>query len=613
MPRHASWRHVLLLLALPLAFLIPAGRTLAHAGPRRVHAVPYWQVIVPHRAAPLFHQGAGIAVDRAGDVYIADPLEQRVKKFSTQGKLLASWGSDGPGPLPWSPLGVAVDAHGTIYVLAGDVFKLSPQGRILSHWSASAATAIAVGGSGNVFVLSPGDNSAGSGQPKDQKARIDKYAPSGKLMSTWQTPAVRVDDLVPDGLIVDSRGNVYASLSTASCPPPCPLQTTEIYHFTSSGRSFTVPHPSGVTWGPVAAADGRGDVYLTPATNDVGRVEKISDAGKLLAVWGTGGFGHGPLGGVLHLALGDGGRVYLADSHNADLPDYATSGVIHILSPAGQPLAQWGSDVAADPFQLGFSLVVNPAGSILSTGGANNAAYTVFSTNGRVQHTFGSAGRPHDQLYDPEAIALDSQGNVYLTDDIGGRIAKYSPAGTLLAEWTLLGPDDGLLSGLALDRAGNIYTLAKGRGQIIKLSTKGKVLARFATRGSGDGQLMGPTSLAVDAHGDIVVADTYNNRIERFSPTGHFLATWPIISPQPDSSNRPIGLTLDATGNVYVAEMPGRIEEFSPAGKLLAGWGEEGIQVGELSQPSDVALDAHGNVFVADEGNNRIQELVRHL
>jgi phospholipase C len=128
-----------------------------------------------------------------------------------------------------------------------------------------------------------------------------------------------------------------------------------------------------------------------------------------------------------------------------------------------------------------------------------------------------------------------------------------------------------------------------------------------ALPGRGAAALAQPYGVALDAHGDIWVADTGHNRVEEFSPSGK-----PVISFGQSGSgalSHPEGIAIDSAGNVWVADTDGnRVEEFSPSGTELASFGSHGSGDGQFSHPVALAIGSSGTVYVADQGNNRIEE-----
>jgi streptogramin lyase len=131
----------------------------------------------------------------------------------------------------------------------------------------------------------------------------------------------------------------------------------------------------------------------------------------------------------------------------------------------------------------------------------------------------------------------------------------------------------------------------------------------FGTNGSGDGQLQLPADVAIDATGNIWVADRANNRIQKFNSKGEYLAKFGTLGSGNGQLNNPASLALDAAGNIWVADkLNSRIQKFSPSGQYLAQFGSEGTGTGQLKRPEGIAIDAAGNIWVSDTYNYRIQK-----
>ena len=222
-------------------------------------------------------------------------------------------------------------------------------------------------------------------------------------------------------------------------------------------------------------------------------------------------------------------------------------------------------------------------------------------------------------------IVLDGQGNMYLAEFDDDRIYKYSTSGKLLAQWGEQGSGPGQLDSpdkLALDAQGNLYVTEvgsqspAGNSRIQKFSPNGMSLAQWGTFGSAPGQFNTPVGIAVDKQGDIYVADVGNHRIQKLSSLGQPVAQWHTVgSGTGEATEIGYDLALDASGNVYVSEPHpfsdgnDRVQKFSPAGELLATWGGSGIGPGQFNQPTGLAVDSKGNIFVVDSGHSRVQEL----
>jgi DNA-binding beta-propeller fold protein YncE len=115
--------------------------------------------------------------------------------------------------------------------------------------------------------------------------------------------------------------------------------------------------------------------------------------------------------------------------------------------------------------------------------------------------------------------------------------------------------------------------------------------------------------VALDAHGNVYVADTENDRVQKLSPKGTVL--WVVGAPgtQPGQFLTPAGIAVDHEGNVYVSDLLGnRVQKLSPAGRVLAVWGEAGPE-SRFTHPVGLAIDRHDNLYVADAGDDAIQKL----
>jgi len=134
-------------------------------------------------------------------------------------------------------------------------------------------------------------------------------------------------------------------------------------------------------------------------------------------------------------------------------------------------------------------------------------------------------------------------------------------------------------------------------------------VTKWGSRGSGDGQFESPKGIAVDAVGNVYVADSRNHRIQEFDGSGTFLTKWGSQGSGDGQFALPLGVIVDAAGNVYVTEAwNNRLQKFDGGGTFLAKWGSQGKGDGQFNEPWDVAVDTAGNVYVADEGNHRIQK-----
>ena len=249
----------------------------------------------------------------------------------------------------------------------------------------------------------------------------------------------------------------------------------------------------------------------------------------------------------------------------------------------------------------------------------------------------------------PYDVAVDSSGNLYITDRNNHRIRKVDSTGTIT---TIAGTGkDGFSgdggpatqaqlnfpTGVAVDGEGNLYIADAPNDRIRKVDSIGTIttIAGTGEQGfSGDGgpatqaQLDHPRAVAVDGEGNLYIADRNNNRIRRVDSTGTITTIagtgerrfggdgGPAIRAQLDA---PSGVAVDGAGNLYIADASNhRIRKVDSIGTIttIAGTGEQGFggNGGSASQahlffPTGVAVDGEGNLYIADVGNHRIRKV----
>lgn len=258
-------------------------------------------------------------------------------------------------------------------------------------------------------------------------------------------------------------------------------------------------------------------------------------------------------------------------------------------------VTQWGS------VDSGNGTFNNPNGVAVDTSGyvyvadIGNDRIEKFDSNGIYQTQFGTPGSGNGQFEGPRSVAVDSSGNVYVGDDT--RIQEFDSNGNYLMNITLTGygsqNTDFIPWGLAVDTSGNIYAV-DGNSVLLKFDSNGNYIANWS--------ISLPTGVAVDTSGNVYVSQMWGN----IQKNGNFLV---LFGENGDTSRYPMGLAVDGTGNIYVTEgVDNRINEFDSKGNFVTQWGTRGSGKGQFFEPNGIAVDASGNVYVADSGNNRIQK-----
>lgn len=173
--------------------------------------------------------------------------------------------------------------------------------------------------------------------------------------------------------------------------------------------------------------------------------------------------------------------------------------------------------------------------------------------------------------------------------------------------------------GLAVDSEGNLYVADSGNNRIQKFDRDGRFVAQVGSLGTGDGQFHEPWGVAIDSEGNIYVADTWNHRIQKFDRDLNYVTQWgrptsDLSRPKAYDFWGPRDLTVDAEGNVWVVDTgTSRILKFAPDGAFLSSLGGSGTEEKKFREPVGIEVGPEGDVFVADAWNRRVQHFDRDL
>ena len=216
------------------------------------------------------------------------------------------------------------------------------------------------------------------------------------------------------------------------------------------------------------------------------------------------------------------------------------------------------------------------------------------------QGQFGSFGPGEGQFIWPRSIAMDSDTNLYVSDEQLHRISVFERSGTFLGSWGSPGTAEGELngpSGLAFDSDDNLYIVDSLSHRVQKFTKDGAFLGAFGSQGSGEGQLDMPWGVCIDREGDVYVADWQNNRVQKFSPNGQFLRQFGGPDVRVGDLDHPSGVAVDSDGDVYVTDWANhRVQVYGPGGTFIA------TLVGDAQDPSpwtQTYIDANPDIVKA--------------
>jgi len=554
-------------------------------------------------AAARFYSPQGIAVDASGNIYVADTYNNKIRKITPNGEVstFAGTGSlgyqDGYSSTSrfYSPYGVAVDASGTVYVADtynNRIRKITLEGRVSTLAGSGEKDdadgkgklaafhypkAVAIDAAGTLFVADGDNYKIRQISPEGQ---VSTLAGIGLRGSTDGTGGV-VSFYSPFGVAIDAMGSVYVS-------------DTDINKIRKVNYGcFTVEPslPAGLS------IDIRtGTISGTPTLATPKTVYKVSARNT----WGT---------GIFDLEIET--KIEKPIFSYATPQNYEINTVIAPLAPVNN----------GGPIPLGARMSLSGSGATGSADG--DGASASFS--------------------DLTGAAMDDSGNIYVADYNNHKIRKITPDGVTTtfagngkayfadgnaAEASFNGP-----IGVAVDAAGNVYVADSANQRIRKITPDGTVstLAGSGTAGFQNGtgteaRFYFPSGVAIDALGNVYVADTNNQRIRKITPAGvttTFAGNGTVGSRDytgiDASFNYPRGIAIDTSGNLYIGDVDNsRVRKINPAGRVstLAGSSTSGDVNGtglsaRFYRPSELAVDASGTVYLADSGNAKIKKISR--
>jgi len=582
----------------------------------------------------------GIAVDKAGNIYIGDCVNNRVRKIdaithnisTVAGTGTGGYSGDGGSAVTAKlsgPAGIVTDAAGNVYFAD-------------NNNNAIREINIATG------VIS---TVAGNGIPG--------YSGDGGL-------ATAATLSYPERFTIDSKGNMYISDAGNSVIRKVDATTKKISTVVGNGTdgfsgdgglatSASLSYTMGVT------VDTSGNIFIADQTNNRIR-EVVASTGKISTIAGTGVATYGGDGALAvnaqvniptELLIDNAGNLYVEDLGNNRIREINASTKI-ISTIAGDGSNGFTGVPSALQAQLAPQAIsIDPSGNFYIADGyyydvrAVNIASNsyIYAGNPNPDPKYASKGYSGNGglasaafLNAPFGVAVDAANNIYIADVFnnvvrkiayntkyittvaGNATAGYSGDGAAATSAALNTP-----YGITVDGKNNIYIADAGNNRIRKVDGTTLVISTIAGTGTGgfagDGgvaasaQINNPYGVAADGTGNIFFIDKGNARVRMIA------ATTNIISTILNNSHVLTGIAIDKSGNIYVSDSTSssilKITAGTFAVQTVAGTGTAGFSgdggaatSGQLNYPRGLVLDGSGNIYVADVNNNVIRKII---
>ncbi len=574
-------------------------------------------------SAARFNSPGGVAVDSAGNTYVADTANSTIRKITPAGVvttfagMAGSTGSaNGTGSAARfnGPVAVAIDSVGNIFVADTNnhtIRKITPA-RVVS-----------------TFAGLPGNDGSANGTGSTARFRF------------------------PSALAVDNASNIYVAdtnNSTIRKITPARVVSTfaglarSIGWVNGTGSAARFNFPAGV------AVDraGTGNIYVGDTGNYT--IRQITPAAVVTTLAGSPGVRGGANGTgsaarfelPVGMAVDSAGNIYVADADPCTIRKITPGGVVSTFAGSFAKAGSQDGTGSAARFNIPTDVAVDSSNK-LYVADSNNctirritpaAVVTTLAGLASPGHTNGTGSAARFDF--PQGVAVDTTGKIYVADAVESAIRKITPT-AVVSTFAGLPGTFGYVNGtgtaarfsfprwLTVGALNNVYVGDTFNYVVRKITPNAVVSSVVTNPANGAGEVRG---VAIDSSGNIYTADSPHHTIRKITPAGT-ATIFAGLNDTPGHANGigsaaqfnfPLGLAVDGAGNVYVGDSGNNaIRKITPAASVTTFAGSDSPNLfgsadgtgtaARFNAPFGVAVDHSGNVFVADAGNNTIRKI----
>ncbi len=577
-----------------------------------------------------FNVPIGVAIDASGDIIVTDGNSNRIRSISSDGTVTTIAGSGIPGSTDGAsatagfnvPAGVAIDASGNIIVVgisSNRIRSISPEGivstiaggsegfadGVSSNAKFDSPVSVAIDATNNIIVVDRDNNLI-------RKFDRNNIAVAGTA-GCDDIGVHSLELIVSDGTLTSSQSFDIAVLDDGSCgviPASIMLSTTNVVeNIAPDSVIATISATASNALGPFefSIVGGRDSASFSISADN----QLVIDHSPSVETQSS-----------YEIIIGVSDNLHLATKRFEIM---VRSAPVFISNPVTRTRANslYQYNLRASGAEGGRFVFDVASGTVLPSWLAIGAVVSTLAGDGSLGSDDGVTSTAN--FNGPNGVAIDASGNIIITDGDNNRIRKISPEGMVS---TIAGSSTGFTDGasataefdgptsVAIDASGNIIVADSGNDAIRRIATDGTVttVSTFST----------PRGVTIDATSTIIVADGGSNRIHSISlgNIATIIAGSFVGSTDGDRAtakfNAPEDVAIDASGNIIVADRDNhRIRKITLDPDVMVSTiagSSNGLTDGtgtmaKFSFPSGVAIDALGNIIVADRGNNRIRSI----